>query len=67
MSKPVIRTYIDSSDLKRMQKLTQAIWTLESNYHIGDLAWQAINTLGVRMNGLLQFGKWMINQWLVDG
>lgn len=40
MSKPVIRTYKDSSDLKRMQKLTQAIWTLEPNYHIGDLAWQ---------------------------
>ncbi|MEH7385442.1 GNAT family N-acetyltransferase [Bacillus sp. JJ1521] len=40
MSTPVIRTYKDASDLKRMQKLTQAIWTLESNYHIGDLAWQ---------------------------
>lgn len=40
MSKPVIRTYKDSNDLKRMQKLTQAIWPLEPNYHIGDLAWQ---------------------------
>ncbi|GIN42380.1 hypothetical protein [Heyndrickxia oleronia] len=40
MSKLVIRTFKDLSDLKRMQKLTQVIWTLESNYHIGDLAWQ---------------------------
>ncbi len=40
MSKPVIRTYKDKSDLKRMQKLTQALWPLEPNYHIGDLAWQ---------------------------
>lgn len=46
MSKPVIRTYKDSSDLKRMQKLTQAIWSLESNYHIGDLAWQRYRHAG---------------------
>ncbi|MBS4219585.1 GNAT family N-acetyltransferase [Bacillus sp. FJAT-49711] len=46
MDKPVIRTYKNSSDLKRMQKLTQAIWSLESNYHIGDLAWQRFRHAG---------------------
>ncbi len=59
MSKPVIRTYIDSSDLKRMQKLTQAIWTLESNYHIGDLAWQRHRHAG-------REDEWITAIWEMD-
>ncbi|MGP4080672.1 GNAT family N-acetyltransferase [Pseudalkalibacillus sp. R45] len=46
MSKPILRTYKDSNDLKRMQKLTQAIWKLEPNFHIGDLAWQRYRHVG---------------------
>lgn len=67
MSKPVIRTYKDSSDLKRMQKLTQVIWSLESNYRIGDLAWQRYRHAGPEDKWMTQFWKWMINQWLGDG
>ncbi|WP_313893934.1 GNAT family N-acetyltransferase [Psychrobacillus sp.] len=59
MSKPVIRTYKDSSDLKRMQKLTQAIWTLESNYHIGDLAWQRHRHAG-------REDEWITAIWEMD-
>ncbi|MEH7379991.1 GNAT family N-acetyltransferase [Bacillus sp. JJ1533] len=59
MSKPVIRTYKDSSDLKRMQKLTQAIWTLESNYHIGDLAWQRHRHAG-------REDEWITAIWELD-
>lgn len=60
MSKPVIRTYKDSSDLKRMQKLTQAIWTLEPNYHIGDLAWQRHRHAG-------REDDWDTAIWEMDG
>lgn len=60
MSKPVIRTYKDSSDLKLMQKLTQAIWTLESNYHIGDLAWQSYRNVGRKDN-------WITAIWEIEG
>lgn len=59
MSKPVIRTYKDSSDLKRMQKLTQAIWSLESNYHIGDLAWQRYRHAG-------REDEWITAIWEMD-
>jgi len=59
MSKPVIRTYKDSSDLKRMQKLTQAIWSLESNYHIGDLAWQRHRHVG-------REDEWITAIWEMD-
>ncbi|MEI3605691.1 hypothetical protein SPD48_08300 [Pseudogracilibacillus sp. SE30717A] len=59
MSKSVIRTYKDSSDLKRMQKLTQAIWSLESNYHIGDLAWQRYRHAG-------REDEWMTTIWEVE-
>lgn len=59
MSKPVIRAYKDSSDLKRMQKLTQAIWTLESNYHIGDLAWQRHRHIG-------REDEWVTAIWEMD-
>ncbi|HEX7065424.1 MAG TPA: GNAT family N-acetyltransferase [Bacillales bacterium] len=60
MSKPVIRTYRDSSDLKLMQKLTQAIWSLESNYHIGDLAWQRHQHVG-------REDDWITAIWEIDG
>ncbi|GIO28323.1 GNAT family N-acetyltransferase [Ornithinibacillus bavariensis] len=56
MSKPLIRTYKNSIDLKRMQKLTQAIWSLESNYHIGDLAWQRYRHTG-------REDEWMTAIW----
>ncbi|WHT49554.1 hypothetical protein QNH10_08615 [Sporosarcina thermotolerans] len=59
MSKPVIRTYKDSSDLIRMQKLTQAIWSLESNYHIGDLAWQRYRHAG-------REDEWITAIWEVE-
>ena len=59
MSKPVIRTYKDSSDLKRMQKLTQDIWSLEANYHIGDLAWQRYRHAG-------REDEWITAIWEVD-
>ncbi|MEH7226794.1 GNAT family N-acetyltransferase [Bacillus sp. JJ1566] len=59
MSKPVFRTYKDSSDLKLMQKLTQAIWTLESNYHIGDLAWQRYRHAG-------REDEWITAIWEMD-
>ncbi|MCZ8539846.1 hypothetical protein [Psychrobacillus psychrodurans] len=60
MSIPVIRTYKDSSDLKRMQKLTQAIWSLEPNYHIGDLAWQRYRHAG-------REDDWDTAIWEMDG
>jgi ribosomal protein S18 acetylase RimI-like enzyme len=60
MSKPVIRTYKDSSDLKVMQKLTQVIWSLESNYHIGDLAWQRHMHVG-------REDDWNTAIWEIDG
>lgn len=60
MSQPVIRTYQDSSDLKRMQKLTQAIWTLESNFQIGDLAWQRYRHVGRK-------DEWETAIWEIDG
>ncbi len=56
MNKPVIRTYKDPSDLRRMEKLTQAIWSLESNYHIGDLAWQRYRHVG-------REGEWITAIW----
>ena len=59
MSKPVIRTFKDSSDLKRMQKLTQDLWSLESNYHIGDLAWQRYRHAG-------REDEWITAIWEVD-
>lgn len=59
MSKPVMRTYKDSSDLKRMQKLTQNLWSLEANYHIGDLAWQRYRHAG-------REDEWMTAIWQVD-
>ena len=59
MSKPVIRTYQDSSDLIRMQKLTQNLWSLESNYHIGDLAWQRFRHAG-------REDEWITAIWEVD-
>lgn len=46
MSKLVIRTYKDSGDLRRMQNITQSIWPLDPNYHIGDLAWQRYRHAG---------------------
>ncbi|MEK3886174.1 hypothetical protein [Bacillus sp. FSL K6-3431] len=60
MSKPVIRTYKDSNDLKRMQKITQAIWSLEPNYHIGDLAWQRYRHAG-------REDDWDTVIWEMDG
>lgn len=60
MSKHVFRTYKDSSDLKLMQNLTQAIWTLESNYHIGDLAWQRHRHSG-------REDEWITGVWEIDG
>lgn len=60
MRKPVIRTYKDSNDLKCMQKLTQAIWTLESNFHIGDLAWQRYQHVG-------REDDWDTAIWEMDG
>lgn len=59
MSKPVLRTYKDSGDLKRMQQLTQSIWSRESNYHIGDLAWQRYRHGG-------REEEWMTAIWEVD-
>ncbi|WP_405098647.1 GNAT family N-acetyltransferase [Oceanobacillus sp. FSL H7-0719] len=59
MGKPAIRMYKDSSDLKRMQKLTQILWTLESNFHIGDLAWQRHLHVG-------REGDWITAIWEVD-
>lgn len=59
MSELIIRTYKDSSDLKQMQKLTQAIWTLEANYHIGDLAWQRYRHAG-------REDEWITAIWEVD-
>lgn len=59
MNKPIIRTYKNSSDLKRMQKLTQSIWSLESNYHIGDLAWQRYRHAG-------REDEWITAIWEMD-
>lgn len=60
MSQAVIRIYKDSHDLKRMQKLTQDIWPLKPNYHIGDLAWQRYRHSG-REN------EWITAIWEIDG
>ncbi|MGM0834685.1 MAG: GNAT family N-acetyltransferase [Bacillota bacterium] len=60
MSKLIIRTYKDSNDLKRMQKLTQAIWKLEPNFHIGDLAWQRYRHVG-------RVDDWDTAIWEMDG
>lgn len=60
MKKPVFRPYKDAHDLKTMQKLTQAIWSLEANYHIGDLAWQRYRHAG-REN------EWHTAIWEVEG
>jgi len=60
MGKPVMRIYKDSSDLKRMQKLTQAIWSLKSNYHIGDLAWQRHRHVG-------REDEWITAIWEIEG
>ncbi|TDQ39823.1 GNAT family N-acetyltransferase [Aureibacillus halotolerans] len=60
MSKPVMRIYKDSNDLKQMQKLTQAIWSLDPNYHIGDLAWQRYRHVG-------REDDWNTAIWQIDG
>jgi ribosomal protein S18 acetylase RimI-like enzyme len=60
MSRPVIRIYKDSNDLKLIQKLTQSIWSLESNYHIGDLAWQRHQHVGREKD-------WITAIWEIDG
>ena len=40
MTGPTPRLYSGSDDLRAMQGLVQSLWSLESRFHIGDLAWQ---------------------------
>jgi GNAT superfamily N-acetyltransferase len=34
------KPYAGDEDLRAMQRLVQSIWSLESRFHVGDLAWQ---------------------------
>lgn len=34
-----MRAYVDATDLRAMQELTQRTWTTASAHHVGDLAW----------------------------
>ncbi|MFD1608744.1 GNAT family N-acetyltransferase [Oceanobacillus luteolus] len=60
MRKAIRRAYTNSNDLLRMQELTRALWTLDANYHIGDLAWQRNRHVGLEEN-------WITAIWEVNG
>ena len=40
MSAATQKSYAGDEDLRAMQELVQANWSLESRFHVGDLAWQ---------------------------
>ena len=60
ISKPAPRAYAGPADLRAMQKHVQSIWSLESRFHIGDLAWQRFEHVG-------READWPTVLWEEDG
>ena len=54
------RDYAGQQDLRAMQALTQSLWSLDTNFHIGGLAWQRFEHVG-------REPEWATRLWELDG
>lgn len=54
------RAYQGPADLRQMQELVQSLWSLESRFHVGDLAWQRFEHEG-------READWPTMLWEEDG
>ncbi|TCC55317.1 GNAT family N-acetyltransferase [Kribbella pittospori] len=54
------RDFRGADDLRAMQRLVQRLWTVDSNWHIGDLAWQRRTVPGVE-------STWRTSLWEDNG
>lgn len=60
VGRATMRRYQGPADLRAMQRLTQRIWSLDSQCHIGDQAWQRNMYLGME-------DLWPTALWELDG
>jgi ribosomal protein S18 acetylase RimI-like enzyme len=57
MTAVISRDYAAARDLRAMQALTQRVWSLESAFHIGNLAWERFEHVG-------REPEWRTRLWL---